>query len=635
MSDLSIQDRSGEKNLVLRRTLVAFLGILTLTSILLWRLFDLQIIQHEVFETMSLSNRVQGQDIPPTRGLIYDRNGNLLAENLPSHNLSLVMERVKDLDYTLGELRKIVEITEHQERRFRSRLRKPRRPYEPVPVKFKLSEIDIAKLAANSYFLEGVEVEATLIRRYPYEGSFAHVLGYVGRINEKELKELNPERYAGTGFIGKLGIEKTYEQYLLGEVGYRTVETNARGRILRVLEETPPQPGVDLYLHLDLELQQAAEKALEGKRGAIVAMDVKTGGILAMVSTPSFDPNLFVTGISTKDYSALRDSIDVPFLNRATRGLYPPASTIKPFLAMGGLASGVTTWERLVADPGVFYLPNHDRPFRDWKVGGHHPYIGLADSIIESCDVYFYDLAYNMKLEAMNDILDQFGFGKNTTVDVHNPKSGINPSREWKKKRHGFAWFAGDSVNMGIGQGYMLASPMQITIATMVMANKGVWKAPKLLMHSTSETLNKIRDPKPDDIVMEDPEDWDKMHKAMHDVVHGKRGTARATGAGSKFKMAGKTGTAQVKGIAQDEEYDAEAIEERHRDHAWFAGFAPYDDPQIAVTVFVENGEHGSWMAPVARQMFENWLLRTESTDGKVSVPEPVVIERDLSDGVE
>lgn len=613
MDSLNLQDRTGEKTLVMRRAFVALILILILTLALLWRLFFLQVVQHDVYATKSLSNRVQVQPIPPTRGLIYDRNGNLLAENLPSHQLTLVIERVDNLDETLAFLRELVDISEREEKRFRDRLKRYHRPFEPIAIKYQLTEDEIARLAVNTYFLDGVEVQASLIRQYPYGDTFAHVLGYVGRISEQELRKLDTGTYAGTGYIGKEGIEKTYESTLLGQPGYQTVETNARGRILQVLEKEAPQPGKNLQLYLDLELQQLAQQQLEGKRGAIVAMDPKTGGLLAMVSNPGFDPNLFVTGISNEEYGVLRDSRDVPFLNRATRGLYPPASTVKPFLGLGALAEGVTNWEYQVPDPGFYILPTDESiRKRDWKEEGHGDFVALSQAVIESCDIYFYDLAFRMKLEAMHSTLDSFGFGRNTTLDVYNAKPGINPTRDWKKARHGFSWFAGDSVNIGIGQGYLNASPLQVTIAMNVLVNEGEWKVPRLLMPTPALQELEQELELPPQLQLDDAH-WKKMKQALKDVLHSVKGTARGTGYQSSFQMAGKTGTAQVFSLAQDEEYDAEEVQERLKDHAWFTGYAPYDDPQIVVTVFVENGEHGSWAAPIARALFENWINRNNN----------------------
>ena len=606
----SIKDRAGEKSLFFGRMLFAVFVIFLLVGALLARMFYLQIVQHDVYATLSTENRVQVEPLNPTRGLIYDRNGVLLAENVPSHNLQLVLERVKNLDDTLATIRAILPISDYEEDRFRTRIERKRRPYEPVVLKENLSEEEISRVAVNRFFLTGVEINATLSRSYPFGSSFAHVVGYVGKINETEMKANDPTQYAGTYHIGKTGVEKTYERDLLGTPGSQLIETNAQGRVLRVLEKNMPTPGIDLTLYLDSELQLLAESLMTDTRGAVVAMDPKTGGILAMVSTPGFDPNAFVTGISNDDYAVLRDSRDVPFLNRATRGLYPPASTIKPFLALGALAAKATTWNYKVPDPGFYILPTDETiKKRDWKEGGHANFVDLMDAIIESCDTYFYDLAFRMKLEAMHDSLEKFGFGMNTTLDVGNMRTGINPSRDWKKARHGFSWFAGDSVNLGIGQGYILVNPVQMAVATTTLVNNGEWIVPKLVDTASAPIRSALNDNIPESLKLP-KSDWDKMKRAMRDVLHSSKGTARGTGYGSKFLMAGKTGTAQTFSLGADEVYEAADIDERLRDHGWFTGFAPYEDPSIVVTVFMENGEHGSAMAPIARQMFESWILR-------------------------
>lgn len=610
----SIKDRAGEKSLFFRRFMFSVFVLVLMAAGLLARLFYLQIISHDIYATLSTENRVQVEPLNPTRGLIYDRNGILLAENVPSHNLQLVLERIEDLDDTLADIRNILPVSEYEESRFRDRLERKRRPYEPVVLKENLSEAEIAGIAVNRYFLDGVEVNATLVRRYPYGTSFAHAVGYVGKINESELRENDPTLYAGTYHIGKTGVEKTYEKDLLGTPGSQLIETNAKGRILRVLEKTLPTPGINLNLFLDIELQQLAENLMADRRGAVVAIDPKTGGILALVSTPGFDPNSFVTGISNDEYALLRDSKDVPFLNRATRGLYPPASTIKPFLALGALAAKVTTWNYVVADPGYYILPTDESiKKRDWMEGGHASFVSLMAAITESCDTYFYDLAFRMKLETMHDSLDKFGFGRDTTLDVDNMRVGINPTRDWKKARHGFSWFAGDTVNVGIGQGYLLVNPLQLAIATTTLVNNGEWKVPRLVSSTTEPVTTPLSADIPESMVVPKG-DWAKMKSAMKDVLHSSKGTARATGYGSKFLMAGKTGTAQTFSLGADEVYESADVAERLRDHGWFTGFAPYNDPSIVVTVFMENGEHGSAQAPIARELFESWILRGEGT---------------------
>jgi len=574
----------------------------------------LQVVEHEKHQALSDNNRLEVLAIAPIRGLIYDRNGELLAENLPSHTLSVVVERTKDVDDLMLQLRQLIDISDEQVKRFYRRLRQYRRPFDPIPLKIKLSEQEIAILAANRIFLEGVLVEAELIRQYPHGEAFAHVLGNVGRINEKELQTLDVGAYAGIRFIGKQGIERQYEEVLLGKAGFQRVETNARGRVLNVLEKQAPIPGANLHLQLDIALQLKAFELLEGKRGAVVAIEPKSGGILALVSQPSFDPNLYVTGFPSVLYNQLRDSPDKPFLNRAVRGQYPAASTIKPFIGLAGVDGGFTSWTSTINDKGWFQIPNDDRIYRDWKRGGHG-IVNLTDAIEESVDTYFYELAYKMKVEPIYEMLNNFGFGVNTAWDIYNPSIGNNPSRQWKKDKHGFSWYAGDTVNLGIGQGYMLATPTQVAIATGVLANNGEWMMPRLILHSNDAQLLDIPDKARENIILNDEANWDKMHHAMTEVLYGKKGTARRAGAGSQYTIAGKTGTAQVAEIKRDENGDPlDDVPDRLKDHAWFMSFAPTDDPQIALAVVVENGGSGSSVAaPIARALMDEYLLREKA----------------------
>lgn len=608
----TLDNKEFERRLFMRRMTVALVFVAALLLVLISRLFFLQIIQHEKHQSLSDNNRLEVLPIAPIRGLIYDRNGELLAENLPSHTLSIVAERVDNIDALVAELRDLIELSDDQIERFFKRLRQYRRPFEPIPLKIKLTEEEIAVLAANRIFLDGVLVEAELIRQYPHGEAFAHVLGYVGRINEQELENLDQGAYAGIRFIGKQGIERQYEDVLLGEAGYQRVETNARGRILNVLEKQPPVPGANLHLQLDRALQQKAYDLLEGKRGAIVAIEPETGGILALVSRPSFDPNLYVSGFPATLYNQLRDSSDKPFLNRATRGQYPPASTIKPFIGLAGVDQGHVTWTETRNYKGAYALPSDEEIIKyDWKRGGHG-IVNMTDAIEESVDTYFYDLAYNMTLEPIHDILAQFGFGKNTAWDIYNPAVGINPTRDWKKDRHGFSWYAGDTVNLGIGQGYMLATPTQLAIATAVFANNGKWTTPRLILHSNDESLLEIPEKAQEDVVLNNPENMAKMHDAMAEVLYGKKGTAKWVAVDAPYKFAGKTGTAQVIKIARDE--NGEPIDElpdHLNDHALFISFAPFDDPKIALAVVVENGGGGSSVAaPIARALLDEYLLR-------------------------
>ncbi|KZZ21796.1 hypothetical protein A3752_08070 [Oleiphilus sp. HI0081] len=442
----------------------------------------------------------------------------------------------------------------------------------------------------------------------------AHSIGYVGRINEKELKKVDEQNYSATNYIGKLGVEKFYESELHGQVGFQTVETNASNRVLRVLDRSDPVPGRNLTLHMDAQLQNRAVELLGSNRGAVVAIEPETGGILAMVSTPSFDPNAFVTGIDYKSYGELRDSLDLPLFNRALKGQYPPGSTIKPMVGLGGLDTNTTTREFSIWDEGRYQLQNDERIYRDWKREGHGR-INLRSAIAQSCDTYFYDLAFKMGVDQMSKYLGYFGFGSNTALDISEARSGILPTREWKKALKGRSWYPGDSLNLGIGQGFMLATPLQLATATAFLANRGRWVAPTLLRSISlrkgeSEYSARRREVEMPDLDLSRPEDLDYIIESMADVMHGRHGTARGSGRNASYKMAGKTGTAQVVGIAQGEKYDAEALIERHRDHALFVGFAPLDEPQIAVAVIVENGGGGSSAAaPVARAMFDEWLI--------------------------
>jgi len=614
-----LKDHSKESRTFKFRAALAFSIVVIMLGVLLGRIYYLQVIEHDRYVAMSEDNRVQLQPVPPTRGLIYDRNGELLADNRPSYSVTLLKEEVKDIEKTLVDLQALIPITDREIERFKKRLKQRRRPFQSVPVRFRLTEEEIAKISVNYHRLPGVRVEAELIRYYPYGESLVHAMGYVGRINEKELKRVDPDNYAATHYIGKLGIEKFYEDQLHGEVGFQKVETNARGRVMRILERTDPKPGKDLVLHLDLRLQQITEKLLQGRRASVVAMDPKTGGILTLVSTPAYDPNLFVTGISSKDYSALRESRDLPLFNRAIRGGYPPGSTIKQIVALAAIDTGVVKPSYRVFDPGFYQITRGGRKYRDWKRSGHG-WVDMYDSLAQSCDVWYYDVAHKMGVDPMSDYLGKFGFGQVTSLDLPEAIGAILPSREWKKRARKTPWYTGDSLNMSIGQGFFVATPLQLATATAVVANRGKWHSPRMLQgikevgENNEPTLNMpdiagVKRPLPD-VVLNNDKHWNDIIKGMREVMHGKRGTARSSGANSAYEIAGKTGTAQVVGIKQDEEYDAEKLAEIHRDHALFVAFAPIDDPKIAISVIVENGGGGSsTAAPIARQVMDAYLL--------------------------
>ena len=605
LNQSDFKDLSRETRIFRQRAYVCFGLVVLLYGVLLGRAFYLQVVQYDVHTTKSESNRLLVQPITPNRGLILDRNGVLLADNQPSRSLAITPEHVKNIDAVIDQLATVVDITDAHIDRFKERLSEYRRPYEPVPLKLNLGDEDIAKLAVNSHNFSGVSIEASLVRHYPLMESTAHVLGYVGRINEKELARIDQTNYAGTRTIGKIGLEKFYEDQLHGTVGHQKVEINARGRVLKVLEREPPVPGEAIQLYFDSRLQQVAEQALGDKRGAVVAIDPNTGGILVAASKPGFDPNLFVNGIGRKAYAALRDSPDLPLFNRALRGQYPPGSTLKPFVALAGLELGYINWQRKIYDPGFYQLTEGGRFYRDWKKTGHGR-VDLELAIVQSCDTFFYGMAHHMDIDPMSDFLGLFGFGERTALDAAEQLGGILPSSRWKKGAVGESWYTGDSLNVSIGQGYMLSTPLQLATATAVLANKGRWLQPRFIKQPDDTDVPAFKPV----IEIKDSDDWDRMITAMEKVVHGERGTAKKAGKGAAYRMAGKTGTAQVIGIKQDEEYDAEKIAERNQDHALFIGFAPVDDPQIAVAVIVENGGGGgSTAAPVARKVFDAYLL--------------------------
>lgn len=629
----TLRDTVQEKQLFQRRAFVAIIAVVAITLGLLGRFYYLQVIAHETYTTLSDRNRVQVQPVSPTRGLIYDRNGVLLAENRPVFSLTILPERVDDMEALLGDVQEIVDVREEDIENFRRRLAERRRPFEAVALRYHLTEDEMARLAVNRHRLPGVETDARLVRYYPYGRLTSHVLGYVGRINKQDMQRLDSVRYAGTHYTGKTGVERVYEDELHGDVGYQNVETNARGRVMRVLEREDPQPGRDLTLNLDIRLQQIAQEAMGDRRGAVVAINPETGGILAQVSTPGFDTNKFVTGIDHESYAALRDSIDSPLFNRATRGQYPPGSTVKPFLALGGLDSDTVTKSKVVHDPGYYKLPNSSQVFRNWKREGHGD-TTLADAIMLSSDTYFYEMAYEMGATLMADYLRRFGFGSVTSLDVRDERAGILPTPEWKRRVHGESWYPGDSVNMGIGQGYFLSTPMQLAAATSVVASRGERLAPRHLRTVDGELPahhllpDIVRPP----IELENESDWEYVIEAMEDVVHGTKGTARGISRGLEYRIAGKTGTSQVFSL-DGGEYEEDELQERMKDHGLFIAFAPAEDPEIAVSVLVENGGSGSTSAaPVARQVLDAWINGFPRVMTEQAVPGGAMEEAELPD---
>ncbi|MBT5578471.1 MAG: penicillin-binding protein 2 [Porticoccaceae bacterium] len=605
--DAAFIDPARERRIFSSRLLISAFAVALLFTIIVWRYVDLQINRHQDFATHSDNNRVHTRPAAPARGLIYDRNGELLADNRPAYNLSIVRERTQDLALLLEDLSQLITISEEDIKRFEKRLKR-RKPFEPTALKFKLTEEERSILAVNAYRLSGAEISAQLTRHYPKAELFAHVVGYVGRINDREIQRIDPVAYSGTDSIGKIGLEKHYEEQLLGLVGNEHVETNARGRVMRVLEQVDPVPGANLTMHLDSNLQKLAHEAFQGERGALVALDIKTGGVLSMVSAPSYDPNLFVSGISQKNYSKLLNSSDRPMFNRAIRGQYPPGSTIKPLFGLIGLHKQTITMDYRIEDPGYFYMEGIERPWRDHNSdrGGHGNGVDLAKAIIESCDVFFYNMGIRTGIDLLSSYGEVFGLGTLTGIDVPGERRGIMPSREWKKNARQQSWFNGDTINASIGQGFMLTTPLQLAVMSARIASKGKMIQPRLVKSINGVPLEP---PKLEESISIDDRYWDYIHRAMRDVVHSPRGTAKGISKGLDYEIAGKTGTAQVISINAEDEYDSSKLDKSQWDHALFVAFAPLDDPQIAVGLIVENGEHGSSVAaPIAQRVIDAYL---------------------------
>jgi len=573
------------------------------------RLYQLQVVEHSHFKTLSQDNRLKLEPIPPVRGLIYDRKGRLLANNRPAYNLEIIPEQVPNLDQTIDQLSQLITLSERDIDRFHS-LRKRSRRFESLPIRVNLSDEDAAKFSVESHRFPGVGIRANLLREYPYGDISAHVLGYVGRISLKDLEKLDEANYSGTSHVGKIGLERSYEDTLHGTVGNQQVEVNSVGRIARVVSQEAPVNGQDIHLHLDIDLQKIAMESLGEFNGAVIAMDVVDGGILAMASNPSFDPNLFVEGISTKDYSALQQNENRPLYDRALKGVYPPGSTVKPFVGLAGLETGSIHYHDNIYCPGHFKLPNHSHKYRDWKKTGHGA-MDLKGAITQSCDVYYYKLASDMGVDSLSKYLEQFGFGEKTGIDLIGEASGILPSRDWKRAARNQPWYAGETVIMGIGQGYFLTSPLQLATATAAFANNGDRLTPRLVKYTsdTKQTSAQAIDTEHHPVSVTNKRNWTEVHDAMVNVTEGKRGTAKRIRT-PLYRIAGKTGTAQVFTVKQDEEYDEEKIAKKFRDHALFVAYAPADAPQIAVAVIVENGGHGgSTAAPIARKLMDAYLL--------------------------
>jgi len=618
-----IKDHHSERRLFITRVVFSSVIGILLLGIVIARLVQLQVFDYEVFAAQSQGNRVRIEAVPPIRGLVFDREGRVLAENLPAYQLEMIPEQVDDIDYTLARLA-VLGLIDADDIPALKELSESGPRFKPVALNLRLSDEQIANFAIRRPRFPGVDFQPRLVRHYPNGEAVAHAVGYVGALSKEDLNRLEPSAYAGTAHTGKTGVENSFESDLHGDVGYRHVVSNALGRQIptdsrEMADSLPtdetPAPGQNVYLSLDLDLQLIATKALEGRRGAVVAIDPWTGEILTLVSAPSFDPNLFAVGMSTAQYSVLLNDLERPLFNRAIRGAYPPGSTIKPMLALAALESGATNLTRRTVCRGFFMLPNTTHRYRDWKPAGHGE-VDLHDALAQSCDVYFYEISGDIGIDRMHYYLDQFGLGHETGIDINGEHPGLVPSREWKRnnftERTDQRWYNGETVIASIGQGYMLATPLQLASAAAALATRGVRYEPHLVaaVENALTGERSVATPvRADDVRIDSQVHWDNVLGAMHDVMQSVRGTAWAVGGNAPYQMAGKSGTAQVYSVAQEDEYDEDEIEERLRDHALFISFAPFDNPRIAVAVVIENGSSGSRVAaPIARAIMDEYL---------------------------
>jgi len=623
-SKASFKDHYLERKLLIGRSIFAFIFVCAMLLVLVARAWYLQVVKFEDYQTRSNENRISVQPLPPKRGLIYDRNGVLLAENRSIYSLEIIPEQVKDLSDTLDRLIASGLIEDKHKEKFLQDLRGQRR-FNSITVKSRLTEAEVAHFSVDRFKYPGVHVEARLVRYYPYADQLVHALGYVGRINDRELSQIDQANYKATRHIGKVGLEKYYEELLHGTIGFRQVETDVQGRVIgSPLFEKPPEPGENLRLSLDIRLQQVATKAMGNERGSVVAVDPRDGSILALVSNPGYDPNEFVTGISSADYSELMQSEDRPMFNRALRGLYSPGSTIKPILGWIGLETKTITTETAINDPGYWVIPNDEkRIYRDHYIYGHGSAVDLHRAIIKSCDPYFYQLAYRMGIDTLSSNMLNFGFGQFTGIDMGEEVPGIMPSRQWKMQRRKVPWFPGETVITGIGQGYWVVTPLQLANAVAQLSHGG----PRYNLHLAAQ--------------VQDQQGWhqmaptlaqrqanfsnryhlDAVQKAMRDVNR-PGGTGYHAFDGASYTSGGKTGTVQLT-TQDDEDYDANKVKKSLRDNAVFVGYAPWDKPEIAIAVVVENAGHGGdHAAPVARKIFDEYFKNKQLEQKQASAGE-------------
>ncbi|WP_323839358.1 peptidoglycan DD-transpeptidase MrdA [Photorhabdus africana] len=623
------RDYTAESALFARRALVAFIIILVLTGILMANLYHLQITRHEDYQTRSNENRIKLVPIAPSRGIIYDRNGTPLALNRTIYQLEIIPEKVEHLEQTLNDLRNVIDLTDEDIANFEKERKRSRR-FTSIPLKTSLDNIQVARFAVNQYRFPGFEIKGYQRRFYPYGSALTHIIGYVAKINDKDVERLDKEgilpNYAATHDIGKLGIERYYETVLHGKTGYEEVEVNNRGRVIRQLHEQPPQAGQDIYLTIDLELQIYIEKLLTTSRAAVVVSDPRNGEILALVSNPSYDPNLFVNGISNKNYQELLNNPDRPLINRATQGIYPPASTVKPFITVAALSTGVINKNTTIFDPGWWQLPGSEKRYRDWKRWGHGS-LNAHRAIVESADTFFYQVAYDMGIDRLSEWMTKFGYGEYTGIDLAEERTGIMPTREWKQRKYKKPWYQGDTIPVGIGQGYWTATPIQMVKALTTLINDGNVKTPHLLL-SKKLKGEMIAYQQVENIQIGDIHSgyWELAKNGMYGVANLPNGTGHKSFIGTPYKAAAKSGTAQVYSY---ETYNASKIAEHLRDHKLMIAFAPYENPTVALSIILENGGAGPAVGTLVRQILDHVLLGDNNTTLPNTVPIPPGTESD------
>jgi penicillin-binding protein 2 len=624
----SVELRDHQRELYYFQLRLAIVGgaVLFAFFLLFVRFFYVQVIQHDYYHTLAEQNRIFVVPVVPNRGLILDRNGVVLAHNFAAYTLEITPTQVHDLPGLINQLSTLVEITPKDRKRFQKLLEEGH-DFASIPIRTRLNDQEVARFAVNGYRFPGVEINARLFRHYPNAEVASHVVGYIGRISDGDVEQLRKEgtaaNYSASDYIGKVGLEQRYEKQLRGITGYEHVETDANGRSVRTLRSILPVSGNNLLLALDARLQQVAEQVFGDRRGSLVAIEPRTGGVLALVSKPGFDPNLFVEGIDPQNWDALNNSPDHPLNNRALQGVYPPGSTFKPFMALAGLELGKRKPGFTIADPGYFVLGGGGgHVYRDWKAGGHGM-VDLHKAVVQSCDTYFYGLAQDLGIDAIHQFIGQFGLGQKTGIDIEGEVAGLLPSQDWKQRRFQQKWFVGDTISVGIGQGYNLTTPLQLAQATAILANDGHVFRPHVVRQiedSQTGALTTI-EPMPIAEIPLKEENIRRVRDAMVDVTK-PGGTAAWAGMNAKYPFAGKTGTAQVIGM-KGQKYDEDRIHERHRDHALFIAYAPADDPRIALAILVENGGHGgSTAAPIARQVVDFYLLGKEPVPVKPAATE-------------